>query len=149
MLDYYMSKAGFTQSTADPCVFVRIGKELAIVGVYVNDLIFITETGEEMLKIKRNLIDTFQMRDMGKLHRILWISIIQRNGYACLHQRNYIERVLKKYGMDECKPVATPADMNVKLLKDDGVSNEVDCTVYQAMVGSLLYAAIAIYMRHY
>ena len=66
-----------------------------------------------------------------------------------MHQRNYIERVLKKYGMDECKPVATPADMNVKLLKDDGVSNEVDCTVYQAMVGSLLYAAIAIYMRHY
>ena len=45
--------------------------------------------------------------------------------------------------MDECKPVATPADMNVKLLKDDGVSNEVDRTVYQAMVGSLLYAAIA------
>ena len=38
----------------------------------------------------------------------------------------------------------TPADINVKLLKNDGVSKSVDRVSYQLMVGSLLYASIAI-----
>ncbi len=36
----------------------------------------------------------------------------------------------------------TPADSNVKLKKDDDVSNPVDTTLYESMVGNLLYAAI-------
>lgn len=39
--------------------------------------------------------------------------------------------------------MSTPADPNVKLCKDDGVSKSVDSIMYQSMVGSLLYAAIA------
>ena len=34
-------------------------------------------------------------------------------------------------------------DVNVKLVKDDGYSKPVDPVVYQSMVGSLIYAAIA------
>ena len=40
-------------------------------------------------------------------------------------------------------PAVTPADINVKLKKDDGVSKAVDPIRYQSMVGSLLYAATA------
>ena len=43
----------------------------------------------------------------------------------------------------EAKPVSTPADLNVKLQKEDGVSGPVDVISYQSIVGSLLYAAIA------
>ena len=39
--------------------------------------------------------------------------------------------------------MSTPADVNVKLVKDDGVSKECNPTTYQSLVGSLLYAAIA------
>ncbi|XP_028410614.1 uncharacterized protein LOC114533305 [Dendronephthya gigantea] len=34
-------------------------------------------------------------------------------------------------------------DVNVKLVKDDGISKSVDPVIYQSMVGSLIYAAIA------
>ncbi|XP_076358827.1 uncharacterized protein LOC143251272 [Tachypleus tridentatus] len=44
--------------------------------------------------------------------------------------------------MTECKAVATPSNVNVKLQKDDGVSTQVDCNLYQSLVGSLLYAAM-------
>ena len=47
------------------------------------------------------------------------------------------------YGLTEAKTISTPADLSVKLKKDDGVSNGVDPIVHQSMVGSLLYAAIA------
>ena len=43
----------------------------------------------------------------------------------------------------QAKTSTTPADINVKLVKDDGMSKPVDPVFYQSMVGSLLYAAIA------
>ena len=42
-----------------------------------------------------------------------------------------------------CQPSATPSDPNVKLVKEDGVSKKVDQLIYQSIVGSLLYAAVA------
>ena len=48
----------------------------------------------------------------------------------------------KKYSLSEAKIVSTPADINVKLKKDDSVRKEVASVTYQSMVRSLLYAAI-------
>ena len=50
--------------------------------------------------------------------------------------------MLDKFGLSQAKTVSTPANLNVKLRKDD-VSKPVDPTLYQSMVGSLLYAAMA------
>ena len=43
-----------------------------------------------------------------------------------LHQKQYIEKMLKKFGQTEAKTVTTPADLNVKL---DGVSKSVKPTL--------------------
>ena len=59
-----------------------------------------------------------------------------------LHQGQYLEKMLKKFGQTEAKTVSTPADFNVKLQKEDSVSSPVDAISYQSIVGSLLYAAI-------
>ena len=45
--------------------------------------------------------------------------------------------MLKKFGQTEAKPVSTPADLNVKLQKEDGVSRPVDTVTYQSIDGSL------------
>ena len=45
--------------------------------------------------------------------------------------------------MNNANPIATPADANVKLRKDDGISKPVNPSTYQSMVGSLLCAAMA------
>ena len=37
--------------------------------------------------------------------------------------------------------ISTPADLSVKLEKDDGISKDVDPLIYQSMVRSLLYYA--------
>lgn len=46
------------------------------------------------------------------------------------------------YHVSEAKSSSTPADINVKLLKDDGAGKLADPVCDQSM-GSLLYAAIA------
>ena len=85
------------------------------------------------------------MKDLGKLHYCLGISIEydKDKGHLWMHQRQYIQSLLERYGLSQAKPSVTPADINVKLVKNDGVSKSVDRVSYQSMVGSLLYASIA------
>lgn len=139
----YMISIGFTQTVGDPCVYVRRGDKLAIVAVYVDDLIVLTESPEEMSNVKGTLMRKFKMKDMGKLHFILGVTVVQKEGCVYLHQKGYIENMLKKFGMADANPVSTPADTSVKLKKSDGVSGAVDGRIYQSIVGSLLYAALA------
>ena len=46
--------------------------------------------------------------------------------------------MLKKFGMEDCKPVTTPMVTGCKLRKDDE-SKEVDQKMYRSIIGSLLY----------
>ncbi|CAK6974377.1 Retrovirus-related Pol polyprotein from transposon TNT 1-94 [Scomber scombrus] len=116
----------------------RSRQELEILAVYVDDLILITESTESMDELKQALKRRYKMKDMGELSYILGISVIQDRAKKCvfLRQKHYIETILQKYGMNNANPIATPADANVKLRKDDGVSKPVNPS-------SLLYAAMA------
>ena len=140
-----MNSIGFNQSGADPCVYIRTASTMAIVAVYVDDLILITKTVEEMQEVKKSLAAQFKMKDMGELHYCLGVSIEQDKDRKCLwmHQKQYIQNMLEKHELTEAKTASTLADPNVKLEKDDGVSKGVDQITYQSIVGSLLYAAIA------
>ena len=141
----YMESINFKQCTADPCIFVT-GEEadLTIVAVYVDDLIAIAKTPETIKKIKESFAAHFKIKDLGKLHYCLGISIQhdEEKGSLWMDQRQYIQSLLKRYGLSQAKTATTPADINVKLVKNDGVSKPVNPLNYQSMVGSLLYAAI-------
>ena len=50
---------------------------------------------------------------------------------------NAIE-ILKRFGMMDCKAMATPMASNLKLLSDAS-SETVDATMYRQMIGSLMY----------
>ena len=140
----FMISQGFQQSAADPCVFIRnVNGQLAIVAVHVDDLILLTETEQEMIDLKASLAARFKMKDMGKLHYCLGVNIKTMDGVLQMSQEQYIKKILNKYKLQDCKPVSTPMDVNVKLMKDDGYSKPVDPVAYQSMVGSLIYAAIA------
>ena len=136
---------GFTQASADPCVFIRKEDTLTIIAVHVDDLMILAKNISEMERLKDSLKLQFKMKDMGQLHYYVGVCIVQdkENKQVFLHQGQYIEKMLKKFGQRGAKSVSTPADLNVKLQKEDGVSRPVDVISYQSIVGSLLYAAIA------
>ena len=46
--------------------------------------------------------------------------------------------MLKKFKMEDCKPVSTPMIISCKLSKEDE-SKEVDQRIYRSMIGSILY----------
>ena len=49
-------QAGFTQSSADPSVFIQIDKHTVIIAVYVDDLILITDVIEVMLETNNSCL---------------------------------------------------------------------------------------------
>jgi hypothetical protein len=51
--------------------------------------------------------------------------------------------MLKKFGMEDCKPVITPMQTSCKLSKDDD-SKSTDQRQYRLMFGSLLYVIASI-----
>ena len=59
------------------------------------------------------------MNDLGELHHCLGINF-ERNREAriiIMNQSSYIEEVLKRFNMKECKPIEYLFDVNSKLLK--------------------------------
>lgn len=83
------------------------------------------------------------MKDIGSLPYCLGVSVFESKDCIWLHQKQYFLTLLQNYGLMDAKVISTPTDQNVKLVKDDGVRKELeDRTLYQSMVGSLLYAAM-------
>ena len=83
------------------------------------------------------------MKDIGKLRFCLGINFELNEIGISLNQKQYLLRLLEKYGISEANMVFTPMDPNVKLVKDDNYSKKVDPIQYQSMVGNLLHAARA------
>ena len=92
----YMESNRFRQTTADPCVYVRTGNTTATVAAYVDDLILITKTPEEMEELKSVMIAHFKMKDMGKLHYCLGGTDEHDEQQKCvwIYQKQYILNML-------------------------------------------------------
>ena len=55
-----------------------------------------------------------------------------------ISQAKYVNQVLERFNMQECKAAITPTVMGLKLSKDDS-SKDFDPSLYKSVVGSLMY----------
>ena len=105
--------------------------------LYVNDLLL---TGEEKLikDERRRLAIEFEMKDLGMMHYFLGMEVWQNTDGVFLGQGKYIVEILKRFGMMDCKEIATPMASKLKLLCDAS-SESIDATIYHQMIRSLMY----------
>jgi hypothetical protein len=80
----------------------------------------------------------FEMSLLGEKSFFLGLQICQSNQGIFISQTKYIREMLKRFGMEDCKPVITPMQTSCKLSKDDD-SKSIDQRQYRSMIGSLLY----------
>ena len=81
----------------------------------------------------------FEMSMIGEMKFFLGLQINQSDIGIFISQTKYIHEMLKKFQMDDSKPVGTPMVTGCKLSKFDD-SEDVEQTMYKSMIGSLLYA---------
>ncbi len=137
-LDTKLKMMGFTPSKSDPCVYVSTTDSMFILAVYVDDILLAGESQQKIAQVKSELGSHFQVKDMGELHYFLGVSVEQNTetGYTWIGQPAYTQAVIKKFGLENSKPVNTPG---TKLVNASDESEIVDETLYQSAVGSLLY----------
>ena len=87
------------------------------------------------------------MDDRGPLSWFLGMAIKQQPGAVTVSQTQYIDECLRRFGLDDCKPVSTPADANSSFSRADCPKDgsteaaEIKGCDYRAIVGCLLYIA--------
>ena len=138
------------KSHADPNIYVvRSSNGFIIIALYVDDLIIVCNNKGLLLKTNNHLAKRFEMKDLGEIHYILGVQITRDRGNHMIYfsQQKYVENILERFGMEDCKPLAIPLDSNSKLLRDMNpqIPEEIEAmknVPYQSVVGSLVYAMI-------
>ena len=80
----------------------------------------------------------FEMSMMGELNYFLGLQIKQTPGGTWIHQQKYVKELLKRFKMDDAKPIDTPIAPATKL-DLEGTGSTVEQKLYRGMIGSLLY----------
>jgi hypothetical protein len=115
-----------------------MGKDLFVCQIYVDNIIFGSTNKSFCDEFSKIMIDRFEMFMMGVLTFFLGFQIKQVKEETFISQTKYTRDILKKFGMDNAKPIKTPMGTNGNLDLDLG-GTSVDQNVYRSMIGSLLY----------
>ncbi|KAK3895615.1 hypothetical protein Pcinc_000538 [Petrolisthes cinctipes] len=142
-LDSSLRELGFVQTSGDPCIYVNL-EEFFIVAVYVDDIILACNCDDKVRNVKDSLASQFKLKDLGELQYFLGVKVVQDTvkGQIWIGQPLYIENILKKFGMEDSKPVETPVDPNQNVCKATDECTIFDKEQYQSAVGSLLYLSV-------
>jgi hypothetical protein len=141
-LDAFLKSIEFMKSEADPSVYVaQVGNVKFLIVVYVDDLILVCNNQNKLLQIKEELSQKFEMKDLGELHFFLGMEVERNRDERLLRisQIKYLKEILKRFRMEECKPIGVPLDPKVKLQRNANGNDESKGFPYQQAVGSLMY----------
>ena len=145
-LTQYLTSEGFTKSSADECIYIKLKKDgsFVIFPIYVDDLFPISNNTAMLIEEKQKIKSQFKMVDNGNIHYILGMPITRDrpNRVLTISHPNYLLSILKRFKMERCKPVATPLEVGKKLQKttdEDQIFH--DTSLYQQAIGCLRYPA--------
>ncbi|RVW44318.1 Retrovirus-related Pol polyprotein from transposon TNT 1-94 [Vitis vinifera] len=109
----------YHRSEYDNCVYHKelFDGSFIYLLLYVDDMLIAYKNMFEINMSKTQLQREFEMKDLGTAKKILGMEIHrdQKVGKLYLSQKNYIEKVLERFGMQGLKPVSTPLVAHFKL----------------------------------
>jgi hypothetical protein len=138
---------GFIRTQCDAGVYVychREGNTEIILILYVDNLLLAGPKMEPIITLKKDLAKSYQMVNNEPAKSFLGLNIRRDRTKRTLtvDQRPYLEQVLARFGMTDCKPACTPLPSGVKL---EASTEEADTSMrllYQSIIGSILWASI-------
>ncbi|KAG3018868.1 hypothetical protein PC119_g10505 [Phytophthora cactorum] len=139
----------FKAADVDPCVWTR-GEDgdKFIVCLYANDMLIATKEKAIIASVKADIAEKFKIKDIGRAHFILGITIDYDMDYRTLRirQQAHIESIINKFGQDDAKTRLTPLEAGVHLTKvgqpqTEATKAKMRSKPYRLLVGRLMYLA--------
>ncbi|GJR18221.1 retrotransposon protein, putative, ty1-copia subclass [Tanacetum coccineum] len=146
--DDEIKKFGFTQNRDEPCVYLKAsGSNVTFLILYVDDILIMGNNIPMLQDVKSYLGRCFVMKDFGEAAYILKIKIYRDRSRQLigLCQSAYIEKILKRYHMENSKRGSIPMQEKLRLSKSQGASTPAELkrmqnVPYASAVGSIMYA---------
>ena len=136
--DFLLAK-GFKIGRIDSTLFTKhFDDHFFICQVYVDDIIFGSTNQEFCKEFGEMMSREFEMSMIGELSFFLGFQVKQLKEGTFISQEKYIMDLLKRFGMEDAKPIKTPMATNTHLNLDVG-GTPVDQKLFRSMIGSLLY----------
>ena len=68
-----------------------------------------------MEKMKNQIKSKWEATDLGEPAKIVGIEIATSNNSITISQEKYIDKILKREGLDDANPISMPMDPNYKI----------------------------------
>ncbi|KAJ9564851.1 hypothetical protein OSB04_000817 [Centaurea solstitialis] len=148
--DERIKEFGFAKSEFEPCVYTKFsGSIVTFLVLYVDDILLIGNHVPTLQSVKSWLSKCFQMKDLGEAAYILGIKIYRNRSKRLigLSQSTYIDKILKKFRMDESKKGFIPMQHGIVLSKTQCPVSSQDqdkmkSVPYASAIGSIMYAML-------
>ncbi|KAG8493067.1 hypothetical protein CXB51_010376 [Gossypium anomalum] len=149
--DSFMTSHDLKKCSFSSCVYFKKSSDGSFVYLllYVNDKLIAAKDKGEIRKVKAQLSEEFEMKDLGPVKKILGMEILKNRKESKLYlsQKRYIGKVLCKFNMQSAKPVSTPLAAYFRLSsalspQSDDEIEYMSHVPYSSAVGSLMYAMV-------
>ncbi|GJU92999.1 retrotransposon protein, putative, ty1-copia subclass [Tanacetum coccineum] len=146
--DEEIKKFGFHQNLDEPCVYQKAsGSNVIFLILYVDDIILMGNHIPSLQEVKDYLGKCFSMKDLGEAAFILGIKIYRDRSRRLigLSQNAYLDKILKRYRMDNSKRGSIPMQVDLHLNKSQCATTSAEMkrmqnVPYASAVGSIMYA---------
>ncbi|GJQ98268.1 retrotransposon protein, putative, ty1-copia subclass [Tanacetum coccineum] len=146
--DEEIKRFGFTQNRDEPCVYRKAsGSNVVFLILYVDDILIMGNNIPRLKEVKDYLGKCFSMKDLGEAAYILGIKIYRDRSLRLigLNQSAYIDKILKKFSMQNSKKGFIPMEVKHDLSNEMCASSDEEKAYmkkvpYASAVGSIMYA---------
>ncbi|GJU74008.1 putative RNA-directed DNA polymerase [Tanacetum coccineum] len=143
-----VTQFGFSRSEDESCIYVKVsGSVVVFLVLYVDDILLIGNDIPTLQSVKDWLGKCFAMKDLGDAAYILGIKIYRDRSKRLigLSQDTYLDKILKRFKMENSKKGNLPLHHGIKISKDlcpktDEELDRMSRVPYASAVGSIMYA---------
>ena len=140
----------FIQICGEACIYKKVsGSSVAFLILYVDDILLIGNDIEFLDSIEGYVNKSFSKKDLGEAAYIFGIKIYRDRSRRLtgLSQSTYLDKVLKKFKMDQAKKGFLPVLQGVRLSKTQCPTTAEDRekmkdVPYASAIGSIMYAML-------
>ena len=134
------------------CLYVRsdvFNETICIIALYVDDLLIAGTTLDTIDRVKQELKDNYEMKDLGRAHHLLGCEVNhdESTGTTYLSQYQFTKTAVEKFLSADSEMMDTPCDPSVNLSKtmcpeSAQEKGEMQQIPYRQAVGTLLWLSL-------
>lgn len=150
-----MIEHNFLRCESNPCVYYKQLPtcEFFILLLYIDEMLVVGSSKRIVSELKAQLAKIFSMKDLGTAKKILRMKINRdrRKKEIMLSQKEYIDKVVERFGMADAEVVFIPLVTHFRLSSDLCPKTQEDKEFmegipYRFVVGSIMYVMVSTHL---